>query len=117
MTQLAVQGSRVTSPGGSFTYTVQGPVCILFDREELPWPSCSLQWRGKQPSWNRVGRRLIPDLAAQRCPSYSVKGVDVWGVEWDQILTLYHSRLSSEERQWWYFKGPKSQQAPNHVFL
>ena len=110
-------GSRIISPGGGFTYTVQGPVCVLFDREELPWPCCSLVWRGKQPSWNRIGKRFIPDLAAQRCPSYSVKGVDVWGIEWEQVLTVYYQRLSPGEKQWWYFKGPSSQKPPDYVIL
>ena len=47
-------GKKIRSPGGSFVYEIQGPVCILYDREQLPWPCCSLQWRGKQPSWNRL---------------------------------------------------------------
>jgi len=95
-------GKRLRSPGGSFVYEVQGPVCRLFDREELPWPSCSLQWRGLQPSWRRVGRRFVADLAASRCPSYAVKAVDAAGNEWEQILTLYQFRLTPEEKRWWY---------------
>lgn len=98
-------GKRIRSPGGSFLYEIQGPVCRLYDREQLPWPSCSLQWRGKQPSWRRIGRRFIADLAARRCPSYSVKGVDSTGTRWEQVLTLYQHRLSTEERDWWYGKS------------
>ena len=56
-------GKRLRSPGGSFLYEVQGPVCRLYDREQLPWPSCSLQWKGKQPSWRRIGRRFVADLS------------------------------------------------------
>jgi hypothetical protein len=108
---------RVVSPGGGFTYTIQGAVCVLFDREELPWPCCSLTWKGKQPSWNRIGKRFVPDLAASRCPSYSVQGVDIWGHEWEQVLTIYYDRLSSQEKHWWYFKGPSSQQPPDYVAL
>lgn len=95
-------GKRIRSPGGSFLYEVQGPVCRLYDREQLPWPSCSLQWRGKQPSWRRIGRRFIADIAARRCPSYSVKGIDSTGNRWEQVLTLYQHRLSTEEKEWWY---------------
>jgi hypothetical protein len=98
-------GKRFRSPGGSFVYEVIGPVCRLYDREELPWPSCSLQWRGKQPSWRRIGRRFIPDIAAQRCPSYQVVGVDAGGVRWEQVLTLYQYRLTDHEKEWWYSKG------------
>ena len=110
-------GSRLVSPGGGFTYTVQGPVCVLFDRDELPWPCCSLQWKGKQPSWNRIGNRLVPDLAASRCPAYFVKGVDIWGIEWEQVFTVYYQRLSKAEKHWWYFKGPSSQRPPDYVAL
>ena len=97
-------GKRIKSPGGSFVYEVIGPICRLYDREGLPWPSCSLQWRGKQPSWRRIGRRLIPDIAAQRCPSYQVVGVDSTGTRWEQPLTLYSRRLSQVEKEWWYSK-------------
>ena len=110
-------GSKVVSPGSSFVYTVEGPVCVLFDREELPWPCCSLTWKGKQPSWNRVGRRFIPDIAAQKCHAYSVKAVDIWGHEWHQVLTMYYKRLSANERAWWYWKGPSTHQPPNYVDL
>ena len=65
--------------------------------EDLPWPSCSMQWKGKQPSWNRIGRRFIPDLAASRCPSYSVYGADLHGNCWTQVQTFYY-RLTKEEK-------------------
>ena len=98
-------GKRLRSPGGSFLYEVHGPVCRLYDREELPWPSCSLQWKGKQPSWRRIGRRFVADLSARRCPSYHVSGVDSAGTRWEQVLTLYQHRLTAEEKLWWYGKG------------
>lgn len=95
-------GKKFRSPGSSFAYEVQGPVCRLFDREELPWPSCNLQWRGKQPSWRRIGSRFTPDIAARRCPSYSVHAVDATGLRWVQVITLYDHRLTPEEKKWWY---------------
>lgn len=95
-------GKNVRSPGGSFFYEIQGPVCVLYDREELPWPSCSLNWKGKQPSWNRQGKRFVGDMACSRCPAYAVKGMDQWGNEWYQVLVIYQERLNNEQRRWWY---------------
>ena len=101
---ICEHGKKFKSPGGSFAYEVSGPVCRLFDRDELPWPSCP--WPGgKQPSWRRVGRRFVADLAVRRCPSYAVRAVDSSGTEWEQILTLYQHRLTPEEKIWWYGKG------------
>lgn len=110
-------GKKIRSPGGSFVYEIQGPVCILYDREQLPWPCCSLQWRGKQPSWNRQGKRFVADMAASRCPSYSVIGTDAAGVTWTQVLTIFYHRLSRQEKAWWYWKGPSNQSPPNYVEL
>lgn len=98
-------GKKIRSPGGSFVYEVMGPVCRLFDRDELPWPSCSLVWRGKQPSWRRIGRRFIADIAARRCPSYAVHATDATGHCWEEVITLYQHRLTPEEKRWWYGKG------------
>ena len=98
-------GKKIRSPGGSFVYEVIGPVCRLFDREELPWPSCSLQWRGKQPSWRRVGRRFVGDLSVRRCPSYAVRAVDSAGTRWEGVITVFYERLTPEEKIWWYGKG------------
>ena len=106
-------GKKIRSHGGSFVYEVLGSVCRLYDREELPWPSCSLQWRGKQPSWNRQGKRFVPDLAASRCPSYAVKAQDLWGCSWNQELTLYDQRLSKEEKDWWYWRYKPNETPPD----
>ena len=93
-------------------YQVLGPCCQLYDREQLPWPSCSLQWKGKQPSWNRIGKRFTPDLASSRCPSYAVLARDLHGTEWLQVLTLYQDRLDGAERNWWYSKVPTGKPYP-----
>ncbi len=95
-------GKNFRSPGGSFVYQVTGPVCRLYDREELPWPSCSLQWRGPQPSWRRIGRRFIADISASRCASYAVHASDATGLSWETVITIYHHRLTSKEKAWWY---------------
>jgi len=108
----AKAGEWFRSPGGGFAYKVLGPVCRLYDREDLPWPSCSLAWRGKQPSWNRVGIRLVPDMAASRCPSYAVECLDQWGCRWIQVITLYPHRLSRQEKYWWVTKKPMDKPYP-----
>lgn len=102
----------IRSYGSSFVYEIMGPVCRLYDREELPWPSSSLQWRGKQPSWNRQGTRLVADLAANRCPSYAVKGYDHYGNQWEQVISLYDIKLNTPERRWWVWKGPSNLTPP-----
>lgn len=112
MTHPLEHGKRLKSYGGSFVYTVQGPCCRLYDKEELPWPSCSLVWRGKQPSWNRVGPRFVPDLAASRCPSYAVIGYDHHGNSWHQTISMYDHPLSKIERRWWVWKGPQDRTPP-----
>jgi len=105
-------GDWLRSPGNGFAYRILGPCCRLFDREELPWPSCSLAWKGKQPSWNRVGPRFVADLAASQCPSYAVDALDQWGNRWTQVVTVYYQRLTKEEKQWWITRKPASKQFP-----
>tara|TARA_B100001173_G_scaffold307745_2_gene316819 strand:+ start:819 stop:1163 length:345 start_codon:yes stop_codon:yes gene_type:complete len=107
-------GKKIRSYGGNFIYEIVGPVCVLYDREELPWPSCSLQWKGKQPSWNRNGKRFVPDIAASRCGAYAVFAQDLWGATWTQVLVFYDQRLSKREKRFWYWKGPASQLPPNY---
>ena len=95
------------SPGAHLTYRVIGPCCRLFDREQLPWPCCRLQWRGKEPSWRRIGRRLVPDMATQRFPSYSVEIVGQGYRAETFVTTLYTAKLSTELQHWWHAKRLK----------
>lgn len=90
------------SPGCHFTYRVIGPCCRLFDREQLPWPCCRLQWRGKEPSWRRIGRRFVVDMATRRYPSYSVEIVGQAEAADCVVMTVYTQPLSAEMRNWWY---------------
>ena len=99
-------GDVLQSPGGSFSYEVLGPCCRLYDREELPWPCCRLSWRGKEPSWRRVGPRLVADMAVRRYPSYSVIGRDRHGCTWETVATDFTSLLPRELARWWYAKTP-----------
>jgi hypothetical protein len=108
--KLLKHGKMISSPGGSFSYEVMGPVCMLYDREELPWPCCRLSWKGKEPSWRRVGPRYVPDISSRRCHSYSVVGRDIWGNEWTQVVTLFYERLDPLLQSWWYWK-----QKPGHL--
>jgi hypothetical protein len=102
-------GQVFYSPGGHFCYRVIGPCCRLFDREELPWPCCRLQWRGKEPSWRRIGRRFVPDLATQNSPSYCVEVVGQEHTTRSFIVTLYSVKLTSPLREWWHSKKPQQQ--------
>jgi len=106
-------GKWLKSPGGSFAYRVIGPICRLYDRQELPWPSCNLGWHSKQPSWNRVGKRFIADIAASRHPSYAVEAVDLWGNTWKQVITLYQVNFSKQEQEWWITKKPQHKAYPS----
>ncbi|MGA0021027.1 hypothetical protein [Vulcanococcus sp.] len=99
-------GALYDSPGGSFCYRIEGPVCRLYDREELPWPCCRLSWRGKEPSWRRIGPRLVGDLACRRFPSYAVTGFDRYGNSWQQVATDFTTPLRPEVARWWYAKTP-----------
>jgi hypothetical protein len=93
-------GQIIYSPGGHFAYRVLGPCCRLFDREQLPWPACRLEWRSKEPSWRRVGKRYVVDMATQHSPSYSVEIVGQRGEP--LVMTLYGVKLSPERKEWWY---------------
>ncbi len=110
---VLAHGSLHTSPGGQYTYRVLGPCCRLFDREDLPWPCCRLAWHSKEPSWRRVGRRLVPDLAARRCPSYAVELLQPGSRPTQTVITLFPQRLSSELQEWWYSKLPASLEPAN----
>lgn len=111
---VLTHGSLHTSPGGQYSYRVLGPCCRLFDREELPWPCCRLAWRSKEPSWRRIGRRFVPDLAARRCPSYAVELLQPGSRPTTTVLTLFPQRLSPELQEWWYSKLAPSVEPENH---
>jgi hypothetical protein len=102
-------GTIVSSPGSHFTYLVLGPCCRLFDREELPWPCCRLQWRGKEPSWRRIGRRFVPDVAVKNFPSYAVEVLEPGYTGAPFVLTFYSARFSPELKEWWYSRRLSAQ--------
>ena len=106
-------GSIHSSIGGQFSFRVIGPCCRLYDREELPWPCCRLSWRTKEPSWRRIGKRLVADIAAQKCPSYSVEIIQPGMKPTKTILTLFSRRLDSHMQEWWYSKHPRSRDSSN----
>ena len=106
--EVYAPGSEHTSPGAQYSFRVVGPCCRLFDREELPWPCCRLSWRSKEPSWRRVGKRFVPDLAARRCPSYAVELLQPGSRPTQTVLTLFSQRLSAPLQEWWYSKQPTS---------
>ena len=110
---LLDHGSIHSSIGGQFSYRVLGPCCRLYDREDLPWPCCRLAWKGREPSWKRVGKRLVPDIAAQRCPSYSVEIIQPGVKSSITILTSYSERLDSNLEEWWYSKRRSSRDSSN----
>jgi hypothetical protein len=111
---LLKAGTEHTSPGGQYSFRVLGPCCRLFDREELPWPCCRLAWRSKEPSWRRIGRRFVADLAARRCPSYAVELLQPGARPTRTVITLFPVRLSAELQEWWYSKSPLSTNPANH---
>ncbi|MGF1600802.1 MAG: hypothetical protein ACFCU8_02080 [Thermosynechococcaceae cyanobacterium] len=89
------------SPGGQFSYRVIGPCCRLYDREQLPWPCCRLQWHSKEPSWRRIGRRLVVDMATRRYASYAVELLNYGQPGAVFVMTLYTMKLTSEQKDWW----------------
>lgn len=107
-------GQIILSPGCHFSYRVIGPCCRLFDREQLPWPCCRLQWRGKEPSWRRIGRRFTVDLATRGHPTYSVEFLGQAQATPSTrnqdpiVLTLYWVNLPQPMKEWWYSERLKS---------
>jgi hypothetical protein len=95
-------GTLIHSPGAHFTYRIVGPCCRLFDRDSLPWPCCRIEWRSKEPSWRRVGKQLIADIATRNSPSYSVEIIGQEGKRETIAITLYHIKLTPEQREWWH---------------
>ncbi len=108
-------GHLFQSPGAHLTYRVIGPCCRLFDREQLPWPCCRIQWRGKEPSWRRIGKRLVPDLATRKAPSYCVEMVGQGYHTQPFVTTLYTAEFDTATRNWWYTKSAHLTQAKDHV--
>jgi len=90
------------SPGAHLTYRVIGPCCRLFDRETLPWPCCRLQWRSKEPSWRRIGRRFVTDIATKRHPSYCVEIIGQSYPAKPFVTTLYTVSLEPHLQEWWH---------------
>ena len=105
---LMEHGSIYPSPGGQYSYRVIGPCCRLFDREELPWPCSRIAWRSKEPSWRRIGRRFVPDIAARRCPSYSVELLQPGYKPTVTVMTLFPNRFTPLMQEWWYSRRPLS---------
>ena len=110
---LLKHGSVHTSMGGQYSFRVIGPCCRLFDREELPWPCCRLSWRSKEPSWRRIGNRLVPDIAARRCPSYAVEIFQPGSRCISTVLTLFPHKFDSKMQEWWYSRHPRSRESTN----
>lgn len=100
-------GQVFCSPGGDFSYRVIGPCCRLFDREQLPWPCCRLDWHGKEPSWRRIGKRFIADIATKHSPSYWVEILEPKGLQQPFVSTLYWVKLLPAVQQWWYSEKPQ----------
>jgi len=95
------------SPGAHLTYRIVGPCCRLYDREQLPWPCCRIQWHSKEPSWRRIGRRFIVDLSTRKHPSYCVEIVGQSYRSDPIVMTLYTVKLSAQQQDWWHTKRLK----------
>ena len=111
--QTLEYGAIHSSEGGQFSFRVLGPCCRLFDREELPWPCSRIAWRSKEPSWRRIGARFVPDIAARRCPSYSVELLQPGSTPISTVLTFFAGRFTPEMQEWWYSRHPRSREASN----
>jgi hypothetical protein len=113
--ELLQPGTEHASAGGQYSFRVVGACCRLFDREELPWPCCRLAWRSKEPSWRRVGRRFVADLAARRCPSYAVELLQPGARPSASVITLFPVRLTPALQEWWYSRLPASLDPANQL--
>jgi hypothetical protein len=51
-------------------------------------------------------------MAAARCPSYEVEGVDAYGTTWTQSITLYDEKLTPGLKNWWITRKPQSHAYP-----
>lgn len=100
-------GHIFESPGGHMTYRVIGPCCRLYDREQLPWPCCRIQWHSKEPSWRRIGKRFIVDMATRKHPSYCVEIIGQSYRSEPMVMTLYTVKMTRELQDWWHTKRMK----------
>lgn len=103
-------GDRFYSPGMTNEYEIIGAVCLLFDRDTLPYPCCSLEWKGKQPSWRRdkktgigIGKRFVNDFASKNCEVYAVKLLNHNNI-YQHYYTFTYWRMSDDFRKWWHGK-------------
>ncbi|MEL6902079.1 MAG: hypothetical protein AAFP07_14080 [Cyanobacteria bacterium J06606_4] len=108
-------GHLFDSPGAHLTYRIVGPCCRLYDREQLPWPCCRIQWHSKEPSWRRIGRRFIVDLATRKHPSYCVEIVGQSYRSEPIIMTLYTVTLSAQLQDWWHTKRLTQQSSEQQI--
>lgn len=99
-------GQIFSSPGCHYSYRVIGPCCRLFDRETLPYPCCRIEWRGKEPSWRRIGRRFTADIATRTSPSYSVEIIGQGHAGESVVMTLYWVKLPQPLKEWWHSSKP-----------
>ena len=106
-------GSVHPSAGGHFSFRVVGPCCRLFDREELPWPCSRIAWKSKEPSWRRVGSSFVADIAARRCPSYSVEILQPGSRAISTTLTFFSDRFTPVMQEWWYSRHYRSKDESN----
>jgi len=61
-----------------------------------------LEWQGKEPSWRRIGQRLIADIATKYTPSYYVEIFEPEPALQPFVTTLYWIKLSKPAQEWWY---------------
>jgi hypothetical protein len=105
-------GQIINSPGCHFTYRIIGPCCRLFDRDTLPWPCCRLEWHSKEPSWRRVGKQLVIDMASRNSPSYSVEIIGQDAKPESMVITLYPIKFTATQREWWHSRKPTTMALP-----
>jgi hypothetical protein len=60
-----------------------------------------------------VGKRLVADLAARRCPSYAVELLQPGARPTRTVITLFPQRLAPALQEWWYSKLPASMEPDN----
>lgn len=109
-------GQVFFSPGAHFSYRVIGACCRLFDRETLPYPCCRIEWHSKEPSWRRIGKRLIVDLATKNSPSYSVEIIGQ-AMQEPLVMTLYSVKLPQPLKEWWVSSKPSTSEIADSTWL